>query len=49
MKNLVEDRSVLLIYRDCLKLIPRMMPDPTSIAPVRNYSETVIRKKQRLV
>lgn len=34
-KHLVENRSVLLIYRDCLKLLARMLDDSYKVQAAR--------------
>lgn len=47
--QLIENRSVLLIFRDCLKLAPRMVDDPIRVQAVRRLMKQEFSKNKHVI
>lgn len=47
--QLIENRSVLLIFRDCLKLAPRMVVDRSKMLAVRGLIRHEFLKNREVV
>ena len=47
--QLIENRSVLTIFRDCLKVAPRMVDDPVRVKAVRMLMKTEFAKHKDIV
>ena len=47
--QLIENRSVLTIFRDCLKVAPRMVDDPVRIRAVRMMMKAEFAKHRGVI
>jgi len=47
--QLIENRSVLLIFRDCLKLATRMVDDPIKVQAIRRLVKQEFFKNRDIV